>query len=123
MEVANGMSTFSERREWMSDNQWRAAQLVADVFGGFHHLNEFKPVADGVQVTLHAHDLATFDYDLLTGLVILAHSRCIRVAVVTAGMRLAVRAYVRQRDGAMHQRHPTMEQAIERWSSRMEPRQ
>lgn len=100
------------RKPWMTDDHWRCACLLSRVFGGFHHMKEVKQRADGVSAIVHQHDLATFDFSHLTALVILAHQRCIRVAICTAGMRLEVRAYPRVRVGTMYERHPTLEEAV-----------
>lgn len=106
---------------WMTDDHWRCACLIAEVFRGFHHLNEFKQRSDGVSVNITQNDLATYDFSELTQLVILAHDRCIRVSIATAGMRLQIRAWPRVRDGNMFDRHPTMEQAIAKFRPVTEP--
>lgn len=107
--------SFSYRAEWMTDDQWGSACLLADVFGGFHNMKPIKPCGNGVSVLLHQKDLATYDFCQLTELVILAHDRCIRVAIVNRGMQLEARAYARKRDGNNQwDRHPTMEQALAR---------
>lgn len=109
--------TYSDRAPWMSDDQWRCAQLIAEVFGGFHHLPEFKSCADGVRVKPYANDLGTWDFDHLTRLVILAHVRCIRVAVLASGMKLEVRAYARDPNGTTSfKRHPNLHEAIARYA-------
>ena len=58
--------------------------------------------------------LATFDSNGLTRLVIGAHDRCYRVDIEGCGpKRMRVSIWPREgREGAMHKRHPTMEQAI-----------
>jgi hypothetical protein len=67
----------------------------------------------GASVAVRDDPFATYDRDALTRLVILAHDRCLRVAVCQSGPgRLRISAHPRQREGAMHRRHPTMEQAI-----------
>lgn len=109
--------TYSDRQPWMTDDQWRCAQLIASVFGGFHHMREFKACANGVRVLLHQRDLATWDLDNLTALVFAAHAQCIRISVGVAGMRLEVRGYARDPAGKeiMH-RHPTIREAIARYA-------
>lgn len=58
--------------------------------------------------------LSTFDRDSLTKLVIAAHDRCMRVSLEARGYRyLGIAISSRKgREGAMHDRHPTIEQAI-----------
>lgn len=113
-----------DRAAWMTDEQWRCACLLADVVGGFHHvMGTFKPCGKGVKITEPAYRLSTWDANLLTTLVLLAHDRAIRVDVVggVAG-RVTLTLHPRQHhvaDGFA--RHPTIEQAIElhrkRWPS------
>lgn len=107
--------TYSDRQPWMTDDQWRCAQLIASVFGGFHHMREFKACANGVRVLLHQSNLSTWDADHLTALVFAAHAQCVRVSVCVAGMRLELMAHPRDPSGKgiMH-RHPTLREAIAR---------
>ena len=100
----------------MTDDHWKCACLLADVFSGFHNMREFKQNGPGVHVNLaHQGDLSSWDFNNLTRLVILAHDRCIRVSVLAHGPYLAVRAYPRQGasvDLHMWKRHPTIEEAV-----------
>jgi len=61
-------------------------------------------------------DLSTYDFDLLTRLVVMAHEECVRVSVRSSGPRLVkICLWPRRgRDGRVDDRHPTIEQAIER---------
>ncbi len=111
------MKEYSDRADWMTDDQWRCAQLIAQVFGGFHHLPAFKPNGDGVRVKPHAYDLATYDYSHLTHLVILAHVRCIRVSITSSGMKLEVHAFARDPNATeMMKRHANLREAIARFA-------
>lgn len=58
--------------------------------------------------------IATFDNDRLTRLVVLAHDRLIRVEISPLSFRyIAVDMWSgRERTGGMAQRHPTMEDAV-----------
>lgn len=103
------------RQSWMTDDQWECAQMFADVVGGFHHVTgKFQPFGDGIKVSAYPSRWATFDFDGLTRLVLLAHDRMIRVAVVPSGPgRLGFEMWKRHtRDGVVSERHPTIEQAL-----------
>lgn len=62
-------------------------------------------------------ELATWDAAGLTRLVIGAHDRCVRVSVEGCGPRMMrVSMWPRtEREGSMHKRHPTIEQAVEHY--------
>lgn len=64
--------------------------------------------------------LATFDSPGLTMLVIAAHEECIRVSINAVAPRLYhIKMHKRNsREGAMHERHPTIERAIETYRKR-----
>ena len=59
-------------------------------------------------------DLATYDGDLLTRLVVLAHDECVRLEIQPSGPgKLRLLFHVRKgRGGRLMDRHPTMEDAI-----------
>lgn len=61
--------------------------------------------------------MATFDFDALTRLVFAAHDRCARVSIEGSNFgRVRLVVYLRDgRDGRMHERHPTLEQAVAGW--------
>lgn len=71
----------------------------------------------GVRFILSRPQLATFDSDYLTRLVIGAHDACIRVAIDPHTFRhLRIAMWQRAgREGGLSQRHPTIEQAIEQY--------
>jgi hypothetical protein len=103
------------RKDWMSDDQWECAQMFADVVGGFHHVSgTFKPHGTGVKVSDYGGRWATFDFDALTRIVLLAHDRMIRVALEPTGPRMVGFVLFKRhtREGSMYERHPTIEQAI-----------
>lgn len=62
----------------------------------------------------YGHGLGTFDTNRLTRLVIGAHDECIRIEVSPKAFRyLEIAMWPRNgRSGAMHERHPTIEQAV-----------
>lgn len=96
----------------MSPDQRECYQLLCDVMGGEDHLQGIvRQAGRGLSVSVRASDMATFDFDGLTRLVVLAHDRCIRVELRSSGPGLiGVMTHKRKgRDGPIHDRHPTME--------------
>lgn len=64
---------------------------------------------NGVRFVVWCDNLATFDFDHLTRLVLAAHERCIRVAIGPRSFRyLTITCHARTRDGLMSASHPTM---------------
>ncbi len=103
------------RKPWMTNDQWSCAQMFARVVGGFHHVGaDFKPLGDGVEVSVYSGGWSTFDYSRLTGLVVRAHDEMIRVEVRPSGPRRIKFAMWKRhtRTGSMSERHPTIEEAI-----------
>lgn len=112
------------RAEWMTDGQWSAACLIADLFGGFHHLRQrragytFESAGPDGVFYRDQRSLATFDCDELTRLVVLAHERCIRVEVSARMNYLEIMAHQRKgREGRFFERHPTLEDAVKALST------
>lgn len=94
-----------------------AIQFFSDFYGGEHHIPGFKPKHDGLGWSVN-HDrgeMATFDFSQLTKLVVMGHDRCIRVGIhaVRNGI-IQITIWKRQREGSMSERHPTLEQAVEK---------
>jgi hypothetical protein len=110
------------RKPWMTDNQWLCAEFLADLFHGFHHLHgilrECGPNGVEINSTSSANRFASFDFDYLTRAVFMAHARCIRFSIEPSGPgMLKLSAHQRHtRTGAMHERHPTIEDALARFS-------
>lgn len=103
------------RAEWMTDDQWSCAQMFADVVGGFHHVcGKFKPFGSGISINTSSGGFATWDYSRLTGLVVLAHDRMVRVELRPSGPNMIGFALWQRktREGKMSERHPTIEAAI-----------
>jgi hypothetical protein len=95
-----------------------ATAFFAELYRGEHHFpSDLKPYGLGWSM-IHAVSLATFDFDNLTRLVLLAHDRCIRAEVSQGSPnRLRIAIWKREREGATYERHPTIEQAIEEFRS------
>lgn len=95
-----------------------ATAFFSELYGGQHHFPKggVKEFGYGWCVNHDQGDLATYDYDKLTKLVIMAHDQCVRVSVMPHAFKtLRISIWKREREGGMSQRHPTLEQAIEKF--------
>jgi len=105
------------RLEWMTDDQWECYQMLADLFLGFHHINgKLHNWGNGIKLnTSQTGSFATFDFDGLTRMVLLAHERMIRAEIAPSGpgMLGIILHKRRSREGRMYERHPAIEDAIE----------
>ena len=104
------------KRADMTPDQVECFDMLCDVFYGEHHAPEVKSFGRGIRGSVYCGQMATFDFDYLTRLVVMAHDRCIRVAVMQSGPgRVGVALWKRKgRYGSINERHPTMEDAIKR---------
>lgn len=103
----------------LSEFQRGAVDLICDAMrcGPYDFAGTFAKArwehGRGVSFVILGQELATFDSDGLTRLVVGAHDRCYRVSVEGCAPRmLRVSIWPRERAGAMHKRHPTMEDAV-----------
>lgn len=111
------MAEYSDyRKDWMSDDQWECYQMLADLFLGFHHISgKLHNWGTGIKLnTTQTGSFATFDFNNLTRAVIMAHDRMIRFEIEPSGPgMLGLTLFKRHtREGLMHERHPTIEDAI-----------
>lgn len=94
-----------------------AEEFFSELYFGKHHIpSKIKSWGEGWCIN-HWGDLSTFDFDTLTRLVFLAHDSCIRVEISQGGPR-AVKIAIWKREGrtgSMYTRHPTIENALEKW--------
>lgn len=101
----------------MTEAQRACFDLLCDVFHGEHHAPErIYAFGRGIKCNAESHRLSTFDFDYLTRLVVLAHDACVRVEIVSSGPgRIGLVLHKRAgRTGSSYDRHPTIEEAIER---------
>ena len=98
-----------------------AVAFFSALFRGAHHIPgsrykgaNVKPYGVGWCVLTH-QDLSTYDFDVLTRLVFLAHDRAVRVEVSAAMRYVRIAIWQRRREGDIGHRHPTIEQALESW--------
>jgi len=109
------------RESWMNDAQYECWRLLSRVFGGFHHMTQTVKGCgpNGIRYSApNWHTFATFDANTLTRLVLMAHRDCFRIDIEGCN-RQHIYLYVHKRsgrDGEMWNRHPTIEQAIERFA-------
>lgn len=97
----------------------RAIAIINWAFGGTHHLRkevekDMLPWGARWKLSIHENDLSSFDFSQLTKLVICAHHYAVRVSVQSAGMRLVVVLWERNREGDnMSTRHPDLASVVE----------
>lgn len=102
----------------------QAVDFFATLYRGEHHIpgrrcggkENVRDDKGGVWSVSHHGEMATFDDDELTRLVLLAHERGIR-AWVRPGGPWAVRVFINARDPAsdsMSRTHPTIEEAVDK---------
>ena len=106
----------------MNAAQNECYQMLVDFVHGEHHLpGAVKPCCpDGIMILFHrGTEFATYDGNELTRLVLMAHDRCIRVAISTRGMNLNLKLHKRHcRTGSLFQRHPAMREVLKNWENR-----
>lgn len=95
----------------------QVADLLGDLFVGLYHLDGAEKVDWGnghhIEIRIKYKEFASFDTNLLTKLVFLAHDRCLRVSInPRSAQALTLLFHQRQRNGSMSERHPTIEQAL-----------
>lgn len=101
----------------MTPDQRDCFELLCDLVGGDHHITgKVYMFGKGIRFSVYSGQLATFDFDMLTRLVLMAHDRCIRAEIVSSGPgRIGIALHKRhERDGCGSKRHPTIDQAIEK---------
>lgn len=109
--------TEQTRGALLASFEERANNVLAAVFGGHHHWPKVKKFVSGFcdcYEINYSGNLATWDSDKLTRLVISAHDQCIRAEVGPSGPGMVkIRLHPRAgRNGQMHKRHPSIETAI-----------
>lgn len=99
--------------DWWTQNKQRCYDMLVEFVGREHHLGRLSHFGYGLRMTTQM-DLATFDSNQLTRLVVLAHKHLCRVAIDPAGpMRLAIRVWARKAEGCLIVRHPSLVDLIE----------
>lgn len=95
-----------------------AIKFFSEFYRGEHHFpSELKPCGDGWSIRHAGAEYATYDFNELTRLVLMAHHYCIRVGIEANGFNgLKIRIWKRKREGKMFERHPTIEQVLEEFN-------
>ena len=96
------------------------ADLLGQVYAGIYHLqsevlnkrvewdNERR-----IEIVTYS-DLSTYDFDILTKLVVMSHDTAIRLTIAPASSKhVRLIFHKRVRDGDMSRRHPTLESAMQ----------
>lgn len=109
--------TIHNQYPWASIDQVWCIQFIWDCLGGPHHCyGKIEACGKGVRYIGSDFRLATFDFSGLTYLVFEAHKRAIRVEIrPRSRMNLELTFFKRIREGAWHERHPTLDEAIEEY--------
>lgn len=106
------------RKDWMSDGQWACANFLAAFFRGWHHVpTKIKECGKGIEINFRPHGMATYDFDNLTRLVLMAHDKMVRVDIQGSGPSM-IKLMLHKRDsreGSMYERHPTIEDVLSQW--------
>ena len=92
--------------EQWTENKQRCWQLLADWARGEHHMGKVTHCGRGLRMTWLG-EVATFDGNDMTRLVLIAHQRLCRASISSAGpQRLAIEVHPRQPEGSLYERHP-----------------
>lgn len=98
----------------MSEDQKYCIQVLQAWAGGAHHLPKIYDWGSGVCVNWSG-GVATFDWDGLTRLVLLAHKFLVRVEVSWSGPGLVrIICHRRKASGSISQRHPSLDDLVKR---------
>ena len=90
----------------------KVERIMSNVAGGLHNL-ESPLKCEGNCVTTKMRSLSTYDFNLLTRLVVMAHDECVRVTIKGQNPKeIKIEFWNREREGDYSQRHPTIEEAI-----------
>lgn len=90
-----------------------ATLFFSQFYGGEHHFpNKIKEWGNGWSMN-HNGELATFDYNQMSRLVIMCHDTAIRASIrqgAPGGVKICI--WKREREGSWSKRHPNIEDQI-----------
>lgn len=102
--------------DWMTEDQWLCYLFLDRLFRGFHHVPTTpKPHGKGIEINFRSYQMATYDYDYLTKLVIMSHNWGVRVCIngSAPGMIKMTLHKRHKREGGMSERMPEISEMIE----------
>jgi hypothetical protein len=95
----------------------RVERVLARAYRGIHHVTGWERRqhhGQGISVTV-LHGVSTFDYDVLTRLVVAAHDEAVRIEVCPGGPgKLKLLLHPREREGGFTERHDQIDVAVEK---------
>lgn len=99
-----------------------AVSFFSELYCGKHHIpapgcfgeHGVREFGHGWYVC-HYTDMATWDHNMLTRAVFLAHDRCYRLEISPAGRYTRIAIHPRKRGGSIMTDHPTLEEAVTMW--------
>jgi hypothetical protein len=106
--------------DWMNDDQWECWLFMGQLKGFNHLFGKVNTAGDnGIYfIDQNPRDYSTYDYSDLTWLVIAAHEKSIRVEIVPSSPgKMGFVISKRKREGEVCERHPTIEEALEKFRS------
>lgn len=120
---SSGQRRLSQTPKTASEFGLKVARILDDIWALYNIDRLTKKTdwsSDRCIEMLWDRELSTFDFDALTQLVVRCHDACIRLSVMPCNMRyLKLMFHPRVgREGRMFDRHPTMDQAVERVRAR-----
>ena len=99
----------------MTEDQLYCKELLSDWVFGDHHLPIVHEYGSGICIN-YVGSISTFDCDRLTRLVLLAHSRFVRIEISPSGPNrikiIAHRRKSREEGDRIHQYHPSIQNLI-----------
>lgn len=105
--------------EKLTEFQAKVMDICGMVFGGIYNAPirwetvEWRYGSGGLSLKTGDHGFATFDFSKLTSLVFLCHEARIRCEIEASANRyFRLSFWQRQPTGAMHDRHPNLEEAV-----------
>jgi hypothetical protein len=110
---------FHQAPEQLTEFQAKVMDIAGMVFGGINNAPITWETVDwdwgkGVSFIAEGYHLATFDTHVLTRFVFLCHTARIRGSIEPCGpRRVRMSFYQRSAAGQLHERHPSVDEAVE----------